>query len=137
MTQYIADIVEHQGMPYTEFRYEPDIIPAEKIEICFQPRFPYDLYAYPEPEFVYGQKVALARDWDFCEENGISFEENYYFYHISALELLEDVSKDGKGLTEAPSWRYGIRGTDGTRELVWFEAEQLVDPFDTGGNDEF
>ncbi len=135
MTQYIADIVEHQGLTYTQFRYEPDIIPVEKIEISFKPRFPYE--DYTEPEFVYGQKVALVRDWDYCQKNSIPFEDSYYFYHISALELVEDVSESGNSLTEAPHWMYGIRGTDGTRKLVWFHEHQLVDPFNTGGDEEF
>ncbi|MDJ0508974.1 MAG: hypothetical protein QNJ64_06945 [Crocosphaera sp.] len=135
MTQYIADIVEHQGFPHIEFRSEPDLIPIEKIEISFQPRFPYE--DYTEPEFSFGQEVALARDWNYCKDNSIPFEDSYYFYRISALDLVEDVSDAGNGLKEAPYWMYGIRGTNGTRELVWFHEHELVNPFNTYGDEEF
>ncbi len=118
--------LECLGLPTIEYRAEPDEIPIpERIQFDFIPQFPSDQYGYSNPRFVYCEEVVLASQWLFCQEQQYNFFDEHEVYRICALEL-EEYSLTGKTLYEAPSWKYGIRGTRGTRELIWFEESELI-----------
>ncbi|MEL4896114.1 hypothetical protein [Crocosphaera sp. Alani8] len=118
--------IECQGIPSIEYQTEPDDIPIpERIQFDFIPQFPYDQYGYNPPKFVYCEQVILVEEWLFCQEQQYNFFDEHEVYRICALEI-EEYSLTGKTLYEAPSWKYGIRGTRGTRELIWFEEDELI-----------
>lgn len=121
---YISDKIEHQGIPYLEFRTEPQ--PNQLIEISFTPTYWDDIYEYDNPKFTLAQSVVIAQQWDYCCEHGIDFHEEHEVYRICALELVEPTSRHSNGLTEAPYWMFGIRGTRGTKELIWFSEDELL-----------
>ncbi len=126
MSYYEVQRIECQGIPTIEYRTEPDDIAIpQRIKFDFVPRFPYDQYAYSEPRYVYCEKVVLASQWQESQKNQYDFFDIYETYHISALELIE-YTMGGDRLYEAPSWKYGIRGTRGTKELIWFEEDELI-----------
>jgi len=72
---------------------------------------PYVEYGHDEPEV----------------EHNIDFSDGLDIFRISAMELVEYRSKSGV-LTDAPHWLYGIRYARGTRELIWFEEDELSRP---------
>ena len=126
MTSYEVQTLEAFGMPYVEYRFEPEASDIPIITIEFQPQVhPNDEYNYPHPLYVFGDIVALRQQWEHCQEHGINPDEEMDYYRICALELVEHKSKSGR-LTDAPYWLYGIRCTTGTKELMWFEEEELV-----------
>ena len=118
--------ISDQGIPTIEYRAEPtEPIVPERIQFDFIPRFPHDQYAYSPPKYVFCEQIILISQWEECQENQYDFFDIYDVYHICALELVE-YSLTRKSLYEAPSWKYGIRGTKGTKELVWFEEDELI-----------
>ena len=120
---YISDTIEHQGVPWLEFRVEPEI--PQRIHISFTPTFPNDEYAYCPPRFVYCEQVVLAHQWEHCFQHQLDFESECPIYRVAAMELVE-VSLTRTHLYEAPHWRYGIREAKGTRELRWFSEDELM-----------
>ena len=115
-----------QGIPTIEYRAEPtEPIVPERIQFDFTPRFPHDQYGYSEPKYVFSEQVILISQWQKCQDNQYDFFDDYEVYYICALELVE-YSLTRKSLYEAPSWKYGIRGTNGTKELIWFEENELI-----------
>ena len=118
--------LECQGIPTIEYRTDSDdILIPERIQLDFIPQFPYDKYGYSNPRFIYCEEVVLASQWHQCQDNQYNFFDEHEVYRICALEL-EEYSLTGKTLYEPPSWKYGIRGTRGTRELIWFEEDELI-----------
>ena len=136
MAQQVIQTIEHQGSPYAEYRNEQnqtDFIDVQErnpeIVIKVQPSFPDDFYEYPQCKYSLGQKVAIANDWYYCQENGIDFEEESQFYTISAILLVEPTSRTSKGLTMPPYFMFGINGVKNkaSYELTWFaESEFLI-----------
>lgn len=61
---YISAQIEHQGMPYLEWRHEYEI--PQRIEISFEPTYSNDIYGYPEPKYVFAQRVVIAEQWEYC-----------------------------------------------------------------------
>ena len=112
-----------QGVPTIEYRVEQPI--PERIQFDFIPRFPHDQYGYSDPKYVFCEQVILVSQWQECQENQYDFFDEYEVYYICALELVE-YSLTRKSLYEAPSWKYGIRGTNGTKDLIWFEENELI-----------
>ncbi|EAZ90055.1 hypothetical protein [Crocosphaera chwakensis] len=135
MAQQLIQIVEHQGIPYAEYREEPDRsdlieIQQKKKEIVIkvQPSFPDDFYEYPEPKYAVGQKVVIADDWYYCSENGIDFHDEYEIYTISTIRLVEPTSRTSKGLTSPPYFLFGIYGFKNKTgyELTWFPESEFL-----------
>ena len=126
MTQQLIQTLEDQGFPYIEYREEPDhldLIEAKgEIVIKVQPSFPDDFYEYPQCKYAVGQKVVIADDWYYCQENGIDFHDDYEIYTISAIQLVEPTSRSSKGLTMPPYFLFGINGVKNkpSYELTWF-----------------
>ena len=115
--------LECLGIPTIEYRGEAPI--SERIQFDFSPRFPHDQYGYSPPKYVFSEPVILVSQWQECLDNQYDFFDVYDVYHICALELIE-YTLTGDRLYEAPYWKYGIRGTRGTKELIWFEENELV-----------
>ncbi len=135
MAQQLIQTLEHQGIPYAEYRDEPDQLDfidiqerKKEIVIKVQPSFPDDFYEYPEPKYALGQKVVIADDWYYCQENGIDFEEESQFYTISAILLVEPTCRTSKGLTMPPYFMFGINGVKNkpSYELTWFADPEFL-----------
>ncbi len=126
MAQQLIQTLEHQGIPYIEYRDEPDpldLIGAKReIVIKVQPSFPDDFYDYPQCKYAVGQKVVIADDWYYCQENGIDFNDEHEIYTISAIQLVEPTSRSSKGLTSHPYFLFGINGVKNqpNYKLTWF-----------------
>jgi hypothetical protein len=124
---YDVQTIEAFGMPYTETRYYPETVDVEIpiISIEFKPEtHPQDDYCYEQPKFVFGDVVVLRSQWETCQNQNDPFEEVDKF-HICAMELVTRKSKSGR-LTSAPYWMYGIRCDTGTKELIWFDEDELL-----------
>lgn len=119
--------VEAFGIPYVEYGHdEPEV--EQRICIEFTPHTHHlDDYGIPEPAFKFCDEVAMRQQYDHCVENNIDFSEELDIFRICAMELVEYRSQRGV-LTDAPYWRYGIRYARGTRELIWFEEDELARP---------
>ena len=133
MAQELIQTLSAQGRTYREYRDEPDatdlIVQQDKeIVVKVHLNFPDDLYEYPHPKFGLGQKVVIADEWYYCQENGIDFSEENEIYPISAIEFVEPTSRVAKGLVEDAYFMYGIRGVKGkgTIELAWFAEPELL-----------
>ncbi|PSB01401.1 hypothetical protein [Merismopedia glauca] len=123
--------VEAHGIPVTEYRHEPET--DQLITIEFRPD--HQKYDYPQPEFVFQETVAMRGQYDeYCSKH-LDLSEHLDYFTVSALELAEH-RVNGK-LQSPPSWLYGIRYTRGTRELMWFEAEDLISQRDIESSIEF
>ncbi|NJK51282.1 hypothetical protein HC931_27150 [Candidatus Gracilibacteria bacterium] len=129
MTQaYEVQTIEAFGMPYIETRYypEPTENEAQLITIEFKPHtHSMDDYCYSHPRFVFGDLVVLKEQWEYCQEHPVQQNEELDIFRICAIELVERRSKSGR-LTSAPEWLYGIRCTTGTKELMWFDEDELM-----------
>jgi hypothetical protein len=124
---HARQIVEAFGIPYVEYGYdEPEVEQLICIEFT-PPAHHLDDYAIPVPAFTFCEEVAVREQYDHCLKNNIDFSEGLDVFRISALELVERRSKSGV-LTDAPHWLYGIRYARGTRELIWFEEDELARP---------
>jgi hypothetical protein len=129
MTQgYEVQTIEAFGIPYTETRYypEPSEVEPQLITIEFKPKtHPLDDYCYSQPRFVFGDVVVLKKQWDYCQDHPVKPDEELDIFRICVMELVERRSPSGR-LTSAPEWLYGIRCTTGTKELMWFEEDELM-----------
>ncbi|MEM8780333.1 MAG: hypothetical protein AAGF26_15975 [Cyanobacteria bacterium P01_G01_bin.49] len=134
MTYYKTQTLNCQGIPTVEYRIEPDI--PTQLSLNFIPTYPYDDYAYSEPKFVFCQQVILAKQWKHCQKYQLTFKDECQVYRICAMELVE-LSLTGKDLYEPPHWQYGIRGTQGTRELTWFSEDDLISLHEIESKDKF
>ncbi|PSB00547.1 hypothetical protein [Merismopedia glauca] len=112
--------VEAHGIPVTEYRHEPET--DQLITIEFRPN--HQKYDYPQPEFVFQETVAMLEQYNECCSKHLYLSENLDYFTVSALELVEH-RVNGK-LQSEPTWLYGIRYARGTRELLWFESDELI-----------
>jgi hypothetical protein len=127
LSMHIKQTVEAFGQPYIEYDYRDDVIP-DLVRIEFSPTIhPSDNYGVSEPAFTFCEEVAIAEQLSHCVANNIDFGDGLDTFRICALELYEHRSRNGV-LTERPRWLYGIRYFRGTRELTWFEEDELVRP---------
>ena len=124
---HVRQTIEAFGIPYVEYGHdEPEV--EQRICIEFTPQVHHlDDYGVPEPAFKFCDEVALRDQYDQCVQNNIDFSDGLDIFRISAMELVEYRSKSGI-LTDAPHWLYGIRYTRGTRDLIWFEEDELARP---------
>ncbi|PSF33478.1 hypothetical protein C7H19_20125 [Aphanothece hegewaldii CCALA 016] len=99
MSYYEAQTVESNGIPYIEYRTEPDD-EEHFITIEFKPLSPLTI----QPQFTFGEQVFLKGTTDS--------------FLICALELVETHNQS--------QWLYGIRLQQGTRELIWFQETELT-----------
>lgn len=122
----LIQTIEANGLPYSEYRYEPEILETTLVTIEFRPEsHPLDDYDYSPPRFVFNDTVALQQQWNHCLQADLDPDEELDYYRVCALELVEPKSKSGR-LNDAPYWLIGIRCLSGTRELIWFEQDELL-----------
>ncbi len=126
MTYTEIQTISAGGIPYTEYRAEPEIDEEVIITIEFTPQQQsWDSeYQYSQPEFVFGDMVATKQQWEHCQTNHLPDTELDLF-RICAMELVESLTPNGELLSQ-PYWKYGIRCLEGTKELIWFEEQALV-----------
>jgi hypothetical protein len=114
--------VEAAGIPRTEYRYYPEPEDVELITLEFT--VCQESYAYSHPQFTFRQLVATKEQWQDQQDHP---DRELDLLSICALELVEPRDHQGE-LTRAPHWRYGLSCSTGTKELVWFDESELVDP---------
>ncbi len=125
MTYTTIQTVEASGIPYLEYRPEPEVNEDLIITIEFtpEPQSPGSEYHYSQPYFVYGDIVATKAKWEHCKKYHLP-ETELDTFRICAMEMVDSLTPSGELLSQ-PRWKYGLR-SDKTKDLVWYEEEALV-----------
>ena len=123
---YLTEIqtIEAAGALVTEYQTQPEVGEQRLITIEFTPPATNDEYQVEQPGFVFGDTVILREHWDNCYINKLDTDEIATFT-ICAMELVEAKNQLGQ-LIDYPFWKYGIRCTDGSKEMIWREEDELV-----------
>ncbi|WP_013325550.1 hypothetical protein [Gloeothece verrucosa] len=123
-TTYLTQTIAVAGIPRIEYRTEQPI--QTQICICFTPTYEDDDYAYSEPKFVWGQKVAIADEYEKGIAAGLASSVN--LYRIRGIQLVEPTIKvrGNERLSDEPYWLYGIVARHCKHELRWFTEEELL-----------
>ncbi len=116
--------IEAAGIPTTEYRTQPEVSEQRLITIEFTPNATNDEYLVKQPEFVFGDIVIIKQQWEDYFINRMDTNELDTFT-ICGMELIEPRNQSGQ-LIDYPYWQYGIRCTEGTREVIWFKENELV-----------
>ena len=68
MTYTEIQTIEAGGMPYTEYRAQPEVDEEILITIEFTPPIQsFDVeYSYSQPRFRFGDMVATKQQWEHC-----------------------------------------------------------------------
>jgi len=124
MTYTTIQTIEAAGVPYVEYRPQPEVNEDVLITIEFtpEPQSPDSDYQYTQPEFAIMDMIWLKVQLEYCEEHQIP-ETQLKQFRICAMELVDCVTPSGQLLTQ-PYWKYGIR--NGAGDLVWLEEQALV-----------
>ena len=127
MTYTEIQTIEAFGMPYTEYRAQPEVDEEILITIEFTPPIQsFDVeYSYSQPRFRFGDMVATKQQWEHCLLNHLNPDTELDLFRICAMELVDSLSPSEELLSQ-PYWQYGIRCQHGTQELVWLEEVALV-----------
>lgn len=124
---YLQEIqtIEASGIPYLEYRPQPEVNEDIIITIEFTPeaQSPGSEYQYTQPEFRFGDIVATKQNWEHCHKHHLP-ESELETFRISAMEMVDSLTPSGELLSQ-PRWKYGLR-SDKTKDLVWFEEQALV-----------
>ena len=70
MTYTEIQTIEANGVPYVEYRAEPEIDEEVIITIEFTPQqqsWDSD-YQYSQPQFIFGDMVATKQQWQHCQK---------------------------------------------------------------------
>ena len=123
---YFTEIqtIEAAGIPVIEYRTQPEIDEQRLITIEFIPPGINDKYLVEQPEFVFGDTVIIKEQWSHCFLNQLDTEELDTFT-VCAMELVEPKNNLDQP-SARPYWKYGVRCTSGTRELIWFKEHELT-----------
>ena len=116
--------IEAAGALVTEYRTQPEVGEQRLITIEFKPPVTSDEYMVEQPSFVFGDTVILREHWDNCYLNKLDTDEIATFT-ICGMELVEPKNQLGQ-LIDYPYWKFGIRNTDGSKEMIWREEQELV-----------
>ncbi len=126
MSAYQAQTIEKGGVPYSEYRTAPDFTDYPIVTIEFTPDPDRcGIYAYPQPKFVPTEEVTLRVHWEYCRDNSLDLSAELEYFRLCAVEIVEDMDERGR-LKAPPYWLYGFRTPSGTKELIWFEEDDLV-----------
>ena len=124
---YLQEIqtIEASGIPYLEYRPQPEVAEDLIITIEFtpKPQSPGSEYHYSQPEFRFNDLVATRQDWEHCHKHRLP-ETELELLRICAMEMVDNLTPSGELLSQ-PRWKYGLR-SDKTKDLVWFEEQALV-----------
>lgn len=125
MTYTTIQTIEASGIPYVEYRPQPEVNEELIITIEFTPeqQSPDSDYQYTQPEFRFGDIVATRQDWEYCYRHQLP-ESELDTFRICAMELVDNLTPSG-GLLSQPRWKYGLRSSH-SKDLVWFEEQALV-----------
>ncbi len=123
---YFTEIqtIETAGIPTIEYRTQPEIDEQRLITIEFTPPATNEEYLVKQPEFVFGDTVIIKEQWSHCFLNQLD-TEGLDTFKVCAMELVEPKNNLGQP-SDRPYWKYGVRCTSGTRELVWFKENEIV-----------
>lgn len=116
--------IEAAGIPTVEYRTQPQVGEQRLITIEFTPNATNDEYLVEQPEFVFGDIIIIKQQWENCFLNQLDTEDLDIFT-ICGMELIEPKNKQGQMIAQ-PYWKYGIRCTDGSKEVIWREEYELV-----------
>ena len=116
--------IEAAGLPVIEYRNQPELYEQRLITIEFTPPAINDEYLVEQPGFVFGDIVIIKEHWNNCLINRLDTEELDTFT-VCAMELIEPKNQSGQPI-DYPYWHYGVRCTEGTRELIWFKEQELA-----------
>ena len=83
-----------------------------------------DEYSCPQPKFIFGDRVVTREQEGYCRSKNLPIPSAYSIT-ISAMELVQTKTPSGQLLTDS-YWKYGIRSTRGTKELIWFAESALL-----------
>ena len=124
---YLQEIqtIEAAGVPYVEYRPEPEIDEDVIITIEFTPpkQSPDSEYYYPQSQFRFRDLVTTKQQWEHCKKYRLP-ETELQLFRVSDMGLVENLTPSGQLLSQ-PYWRYGVR-CDRTRKVIWFEESALV-----------
>ena len=124
---YLQEIqtIEAAGVPYVEYRPQPEVDEDIIITIEFTPpkQSPDSEYYYPQPIFRFRDLVTTKQQWEHCYKHRLP-ESELQLFRISNMGLVENLTPSGQLLSQ-PYCRYGVR-CDRTRELRWFSEQALV-----------
>ncbi len=125
MTYTEIQSISAGGIPYTEYRAEPEIEEELIITIEFTPKEQsWDSeYQYSQPEFVFNDLVTTKQQWEHCYKHRLP-ETELDTFRICAMELVDFLTPNGELLSQ-PRWKYGLRSSH-SKDLVWFSEQALV-----------
>ena len=127
--------IEAAGIPTIEYRTQPEVDEQRLITIEFTPPATNDEYLVKQPGFVFGDIVIIKQQWEDYFLNQMDTDELDSFT-ICGMELIEPRNLSGQPI-DYPYWQYGIRCTEGTREVIWFKEHELVRKASTTVDDWF
>ncbi len=116
--------IEAAGIPITEYRTQPEVYEQRLITIEFTPPVINDEYLVEQPGFVFGDTVIIKQQWEDYFINQMDTDELDSFT-VCGMVLIELKNELGQPI-DYPYWKYGVRCTEGTRELMWFKENELV-----------
>ena len=125
MTYTEIQTIEAAGVPYVEYRAEPEIDEDIIITIEFTPKKQsWDSeYQYSQPQFIFGDMVATKQQWEHCQKYHLP-DNQLDLFCVCAMELVDSLTPNGELLSH-PRWKYGLRSSH-SKDLVWFEEQALV-----------
>ena len=125
MTYTKIQTIEANGVPYVEYRAEPDFDEDIIITVEFTPnkQSPDSEYYYSQPEFVFNDLVTTKQQWEHIYKYHLP-ESELDLFRICAMELVDSLTPNGELLSQ-PRWKYGLRSSH-SKNLVWFEEQALV-----------
>ncbi len=125
MTYTKIQTIEANGVPYVEYRAEPDFDEDIIITVEFTPnkQSPDSEYYYSQPEFVFNDLVTTKQQWEHIYKYHLP-ESELDLFRICAMELVDFLTPSGELLSQ-PRWKYGLRSSH-SKDLVWFSEQALV-----------
>ncbi len=109
MTYTEIQSISAGGIPYTEYRAEPEIDEEVIITIEFTPKEQsWDSeYQYSQPEFVFNDLVTTKQQWEHSYKYRLP-ETELDTSRVCAIELVDSLTPSGELLSQ-PRWKYGVR----------------------------
>ncbi len=125
MTYAEIQTIQASGIPYVEYRPQPEVAEDIIITIEFtpEPQSPDSEYQYTQPEFRFNDLVTTKQQWEHIYKYRLP-ETELDTFRICAMELVDFLTPNGELLSQ-PRWKYGLRSSH-SKDLVWFSEQALV-----------
>ena len=125
MTYAEIQTIQASGIPYVEYRPQPEVAEDIIITIEFtpEPQSPDSEYQYTQPEFRFNDLVTTKQQWEHIYKYRLP-ETELDTFRICAMELVDFLTPSGELLSQ-PRWKYGLRSSH-SKDLVWFSEQALV-----------